>query len=128
MFQVFFSYSLFVQIITTVHTPLKFSKVCAFSKLSFFKKERQMTNILWRCRGMKNLYMWECLISPWGQSWERVLHKHKCCDLCTSACAKPFPKIVPMAKLHSLIHSLCFISNTVKKRLVSHFDSFIVVA
>ena len=26
------------------------------------------------------------------------------------------------------IHSLCFKSNTVKKRLVSHFDSFIVVA
>ena len=20
----------------------------------------------------------ECLISPWGQSWERVFHKHKC--------------------------------------------------
>ena len=19
-----------------------------------------------------------CLISPWGQSWERALHKHKC--------------------------------------------------
>ena len=30
-------------------------------------------------------------------------------------------------KTHS-IHSLCFKSNTVKKRLVSHFDSFIVVA
>ena len=27
-----------------------------------------------------------------------------------------------------VIHSLCFKSNTVKKRLVSHFDSFIVVA
>ena len=28
------------------------------------------------------------------------------CDVCTSACAKPFPKIVPMAKLHSLIVTL----------------------
>ena len=27
-----------------------------------------------------------------------------------------------------ILHSLCFKSNTVKKRLVSHFDSFIVVA
>ena len=32
---------------------------------------------------------------PWGQFWERFLHKHSC----TCACAKPFPKIVPMAKL-----------------------------
>jgi hypothetical protein len=47
-----------------------------------------------------------CLISPWRQFWERVLHKHKCCDVCISACAKPFPKIVPMAKLHSLIVTL----------------------
>ena len=22
-----------------------------------------------------------CLISPWGQSWERVLHKHKCIQI-----------------------------------------------
>ena len=22
--------------------------------------------------------LWVCLISPWGQSWERVFHKHKC--------------------------------------------------
>ena len=20
----------------------------------------------------------DCLISPWGQSWERIFHKHKC--------------------------------------------------
>ena len=23
----------------------------------------------------------KCLISPWGQSWERVLHKHKCIQI-----------------------------------------------
>jgi hypothetical protein len=23
----------------------------------------------------------DCLISPWGQSWERVLHKHKCIQI-----------------------------------------------
>ena len=58
----------------------------------------------------------KCLISPWGQSWERVLLKHKCIlsiarvpkarvllIVCTSAWAKPFPKIVPMVKLHSLV-------------------------
>ena len=54
--------------------------------------------------------------SPWGQSWERVFHKHKCIPfiarvpkaqvlwtVCTSACGKFFPKIIPMAKFHSLI-------------------------
>ena len=50
--------------------------------------------------------------SPWGQSWERVFHKHSCIQfialvplalvlwtVCTCACGKHFPKIVPMAKL-----------------------------
>ena len=52
--------------------------------------------------------------SPWGQSWERIFHKHLCIQfialvlsalvvwtVCTCACGKPFPKIVPMAKLDS---------------------------
>ena len=34
----------------------------------------------------------DCLISPWGQSWERVLHKHKCIQI-----AARVPKFV---KLH----------------------------
>ena len=29
-----------------------------------------------------------------------------CCDVCTSACAKPILEIVPMEKLHSLIVTL----------------------
>ena len=57
--------------------------------------------------------------SPWGQSWERVFHKHSCIlfialvpsalvlwTVCTCACGKPFPKIVPMVKLD--IYQLCF--------------------
>ena len=41
------------------------------------------------------LIEYNCMISTWGQAWERFFwHKHKCCDLC---------KIVPMLKLHSLI-------------------------
>ena len=72
---------------------------CAFIKASqiiFYKK----SPLLFKVKIVK------CLISLWEQSWERGLHKHKCCDVCTSACAKPFPKIVPMAKLHSLIVTL----------------------
>ena len=50
--------------------------------------------------------------SPWGQSWERIFHKHSCIHfialvpralvqwpVCTCACGKPFPKIIPMVKL-----------------------------
>ena len=43
--------------------------------------------------------------SPWGQSWERVFPQalvhtvHSTCAFGTRACGKPFPKIVPMAKL-----------------------------
>ena len=32
-------------------------------------------NISWDC------FIKKCLISPWGQSWERVLHKHKCIQI-----------------------------------------------
>ena len=39
-----------------------------------------------------------CLISPWGQSWERFFHKHSCIQFIAPV---PFPKIVPMAKLDS---------------------------
>ena len=61
------------------------------------------------------------LISPRGQYWERVLHKHKCCDVCRSACAKPFPNTVPMEKLHSLI---C--SNINKKMLDKNLSNCIM--
>ena len=50
--------------------------------------------------------------SPCGQSWERIFNKHSCIQfialvplalvlwtVCTGACGKPFPKIVPMVKL-----------------------------
>ena len=40
------------------------------------------------------LVSYNCLISPWGQSWERVFHKHKCIQFIARV-----PKIVPMAKL-----------------------------
>ena len=53
--------------------------------------------------------------SAQGQFWERVFLKHKCIlftarvpkarvlwTVCTSASGKPFPKIVPVRKLHSL--------------------------
>ena len=66
----------------------------------------------------------KCLISAWGQSREWVLHKHKCIQfiarvpkarvlwtVCTSACAKPIPEIVPMLKLHSLL-ACAFIMST----------------
>ena len=71
-----------------------------------------------------------CLISPWGQSWEWVFHKHKCIQFiarvpkaqvlwtaCKSACGKPFPKIVPMAKLHSLL-ACAFIMSTYNNLLL----------
>ena len=34
----------------------------------------------------------------------------------------------PVTTIKGKIHALCFKSNTVKKRLVSHFEHFIVVA
>ena len=39
--------------------------------------------------------------AAWGQFWERL-----CCDVCMSASANPFPKLVSMAKLHFLIAAL----------------------
>ena len=54
------------------------------------------------------------------ESWERVFHKHKAQVLwtvCTSACGKSFPKIVPMAKLHSLL-ACAFILSTYNNLLL----------
>ena len=68
----------------------------------------------------------ENAISAWGLFWERVLLKHSCIlsiarvpkalvllTVCTCAWAKPFPKIVPMVKLHSLAVATCKNSDSV---------------
>ena len=48
----------------------------------------------------------KCLVLPWRHSCEKVFHKYKCIHFIApvpSACGKLFPKIVPKAKLHSLL-------------------------
>ena len=55
---------------------------------------------------------------PWGQSWERVFSQafvHTVHSTCASG--KPFPKIVPMAKLHSLL-ACAFIMSTYNNLLL----------
>ena len=37
--------------------------------------------------------------SRWGQSWERVFHKHSCIQFIALVPKLVLPKIVPMAKL-----------------------------
>ena len=38
----------------------------------------------------------KCLISPWGQSWERIFHKHKCYELYARVLVEnPFPRLSP---------------------------------
>ena len=67
--------------------------------------------------------------SAWGQSREWVLHKHSCIQfialvpsalvlwtVCTCACAKPIPEIVPMLKLDIL-----YVGDETTQKLNFHF-------
>ena len=61
-----------------------------------------MNDVIWKkiighCFLLMSLL--ENTTSPWGQSWERVLHNHLCIHHSTFACAKPIPEIVLMVKL-----------------------------
>ena len=39
---------------------------------------------------------WDCLISPWRQSWERDFHKHKCIQFIARVLVEnPFPRLSP---------------------------------
>ena len=72
--------------------------------------------------------------SAWGQSREWVLHKHSCIQfialvpsalvlwtVCTCACAKPIPEIVPMLKLDrpgNILRLSCFLYLISKLRFI----------
>ena len=53
---------------------------------------------------MSNFAMGTILGKDFVQAQVHTLHS--CCDVSMSACAKPFPEVVPIAKLHSLIVTL----------------------
>ena len=58
-------------------------KMLSFSFLYnnfFFVTLQYVISFLMTCHRHK------CLISPWGQSWERVFHKHSCIQFCMHLC------------------------------------------